>query len=72
MGANLGIASTVSNFFGESGLLGKKESSESHETPASPKPSPPPVQQDTRFQRMMRGGFSEILRGKTKGPEESG
>ncbi|XP_074581900.1 uncharacterized protein LOC141838350 isoform X1 [Curcuma longa] len=72
MGANLGIASTVSNFFGESGLLGKKESSDPHETPASPKPTPPPVQQDTRFQRMMRGGFSEILRGKTKGPEESG
>ncbi|RWV94352.1 hypothetical protein BHE74_00052533, partial [Ensete ventricosum] len=72
MGAHLGLASSVSSFFGESGLLGKKEVGDLHEPAAPPQqPSPPALQDDTRFRRMMRGGFSEMLRGKVnKGHEE--
>ncbi|GAV85558.1 hypothetical protein CFOL_v3_28994 [Cephalotus follicularis] len=73
MGAHLGIASSVSSFFGEGGLLGKKESAaplpepiESPETAA-----PPPTTEDTRFRRIMRGNFTDMLRGKAKVPEET-
>ncbi|CAL9074116.1 unnamed protein product [Musa acuminata var. zebrina] len=72
MGAHLGLASSVSSFFGESGLLGKKEVGDLHEPAAPPQqPSPPALQDDTRFRRIMKGGFSEMLRGKVnKGHEE--
>ncbi|KAJ4707051.1 hypothetical protein OWV82_020625 [Melia azedarach] len=87
MGAHLGIASSVTSFFGEGGLLGKKESADqspepvrtpeppspasSTTTPApGPAPAPAPAE-DTRFMRIMRGNFSDMLRGKAKTPEET-
>ncbi|KAM3285974.1 RAB11-binding protein RELCH [Capsicum chacoense] len=80
MGAHLGIASSVSSFFGDGGLLGKREAGD-----ASPPPAPPveveplrPVvthaaaaAEDTRFRRIMRGGFTDMLRGKAKGTEDT-
>ncbi|CAM0881248.1 unnamed protein product [Alopecurus aequalis] len=53
MGAHLGIATSVSSFFGESGLLGKKEGGEQHD-PAPPQPSLQTQQENTRFGRIMR------------------
>lgn len=76
MGAHLGLASSVTSFFGESVLLGKKEVGETVAPPPDPtelhpKPvtQPPPVE-DTRFRRIMRGGFSDMLRGKNKTSED--
>ena len=72
MGAHIGIASSVSSFFGESGLLGKKETAELlPETAESPKPVPASPVEDTRFRRIMRGNFTEMIRGKVKGQEET-
>lgn len=77
MGAHLGLPSSVTSFFGESGLLGKKEVGETVASPADPtephpKPitQPPPPVEDTRFRRIMRGGFSDMLRGKNKSGED--
>ncbi|CAL9160768.1 uncharacterized protein LOC103980791 isoform X1 [Musa acuminata AAA Group] len=70
MGGHIGLASSVSSFFGETGRLGKKEGGDTHEYAASPQPSPPAQQDDTRFRKMLRGSFSDILRGKGKGSEE--
>ncbi|MQL79844.1 hypothetical protein Taro_012293, partial [Colocasia esculenta] len=70
MGAHLGIASSVSSFFGEGGLLGKKES-DSQEAVVSPHPVPPAVQEDTRFRRIMRGNFGDMLRAKAKGQDDT-
>lgn len=77
MGAHLGLASSVTSFFGDSGLLGKKEVGETVASPADPtEPHPQPVTQppppveDTRFRRIMRGGFSDMLRGKNKSSED--
>ncbi|KAG8384107.1 hypothetical protein BUALT_Bualt04G0083600 [Buddleja alternifolia] len=75
MGAHLGLASSVSNFFGESGLLGKKESGDAGgsplaETIESPQSVSQPPVEDTRFRRIMRGGFTDMLRGKTKSSED--
>lgn len=73
MGAHLGLASSVSSFFGEGGLLGKKENAEP--TPPEPAESPKPVSpmpaDDTRFMRIMRGNFTDMLRTKAKSPEET-
>ncbi|CAL0318874.1 unnamed protein product [Lupinus luteus] len=70
MGAHLGLPSSVSNFFGDSGLLGKKETVESpSEAAVSPTATTPPVE-DTRLRRLMMGNFSEMLRGKAKAREE--
>ncbi|KAL8117968.1 hypothetical protein AgCh_015750 [Apium graveolens] len=76
MGAHLGIASSVSSLFGERGLLGKKESGDlsaiadqATAEASKPIPDPDPAQtpaEDTRFRRIMRGGFTDILRGKTE------
>ncbi|CAD6231318.1 unnamed protein product [Miscanthus lutarioriparius] len=67
MGAHLGIASSVSSFFGESSLLTKKEGGEEHD-PAGPTTPEPNLQaQSTRFGRIMRSGFGDILRGQSKG-----
>ncbi|XP_049931986.1 uncharacterized protein LOC116247963 [Nymphaea colorata] len=68
MGAHLGIASSVSSLFGDSGRLGKKESAD---TPEQVAPPQLPAPEDTRFRRIMRGSFSEMIRGKPKAPEES-
>lgn len=70
MGAHLGLPSSVSNFFGEGGLLGKKEATESPtEAAVSPKAATPPAE-DTRFRRIMLGNFSDMLRGKAKAQED--
>ncbi|WVZ70790.1 hypothetical protein U9M48_019429 [Paspalum notatum var. saurae] len=68
MGAHLGIASSVSSLFGESSLLGKKEGSEQHDTagPTTPEPNQQTQPESTRFGRIMRGGFGDILRGQSK------
>lgn len=83
MGAHIGLASSVSSFFGDSGLLGKKEAALGvtteqlpHEVvpvgPASqPSPQAAPSPDDTAFRRIMRGGFGDMLRGKGKGVDES-
>ncbi|CAL9084218.1 unnamed protein product [Musa textilis] len=70
MGGHISLASSVSSFFGETGRLGKKEGGDMPEYAASPQPSPPAQQDDTRFRKMLRGSFSDILRGKGKGSEE--
>lgn len=73
MGAHLGIASSVSSFFGE-GLMGKKEGGDvlGPTEPVEPaKPIPPVPVEDTRFRRIMRGGFTDMLRGKAKSSEDS-
>lgn len=73
MGAHLGLASSVTSFFGEGGLLGKKEHLDPPPPEAgnSPKSMPPSAAEDTRFRRIMRGNFTEMLRGKVKGQEEN-
>lgn len=72
MGVNLGLASSVSSFFGDSGLLGKKDPSDAFEPVAIPPISPQPPQDDTRFRRIMRGNFGDMLRGgKAKGLDDS-
>lgn len=71
MGAHIGLPSSVTSFFGESGLLGKKETTEPpSEATVSPKAAAPSPAEDTRFKRIMLGNFSEMLRGKAKAPEE--
>uniref|UniRef100_A0A2N9FIP3 ADP-ribosyl cyclase/cyclic ADP-ribose hydrolase n=1 Tax=Fagus sylvatica TaxID=28930 RepID=A0A2N9FIP3_FAGSY len=64
MGAHLGLASSVSSFFGEGGLLGKKKMQSHHKAVESPKPCHPA--EETRFKRIMRGNFTDMLRGKAK------
>lgn len=71
MGAHLGIASSVSSFFGESGFLGKKDTGDGVSSAEPPVETPkivpmPPPSEDTRFRRIMRGGFSDMLRGRSK------
>ncbi|GJN40239.1 hypothetical protein PR202_gb29424 [Eleusine coracana subsp. coracana] len=72
MGAHLGIASSVSSFFGENSLLGKKEGGEQHDSAGlnSAQPNSQPQTENTRFGRIMRGGFGDMLRGKAKGADE--
>ncbi|TVT98278.1 hypothetical protein EJB05_56409 [Eragrostis curvula] len=72
MGAHLGIASSVTSFFGESSLLGKKEGGEQHDSaaPNAAQPNPQAPTENTRFGRIMRGGFGDMLRGKAKGADE--
>lgn len=78
MGAHIGLASSVSSFFGDSGLRGKKEEQLPHEevvpvgpTASQPSPEAAPSPDDTAFKRIMRGGFGDMLRGKAKGVDES-
>ncbi|KAM4131543.1 hypothetical protein ACJW30_01G183000 [Castanea mollissima] len=73
MGAHLGLASSVSSFFVEGGLLGKKENAEPPppEPVESPKPVSPMPADDTRFMRIMRGNFTDMLRTKARSPEET-
>ncbi|RHN49671.1 putative transcription factor interactor and regulator LisH family [Medicago truncatula] len=73
-GYKVGIAGSMSNFFGDGGLRGKKDITESpSERIVSPKgsASQSPPAEDTRFRRIMLGHFSDILRGKGKTPEET-
>ncbi|KAG2238803.1 hypothetical protein Bca52824_091974 [Brassica carinata] len=79
MGAHLGIASSVTSLFGEGGLLGKKEATETTtvapssptlQGPDSPKAVAAPIE-DNRFKRIMRGNFTEMLRSKPKNPDET-
>lgn len=70
MGAHLGLASSMTSLFGETGLRTKKESADMAD-PSSPQPpSSQPPQDDTRFRRIMRGGFGEMLRGKARGTDD--
>ncbi|KAI9085546.1 hypothetical protein K1719_032389 [Acacia pycnantha] len=81
MGAHIGLSSglsSVSSFFGEGGLLGKKETTETvAEAPASPMAVPTTAVaasaavEDTRFRRIMLGNFGDMLRGKAKPQEDS-
>ncbi|XP_068641158.1 uncharacterized protein [Aristolochia californica] len=76
MGAHLGIASSVSSLFSDGGILGKKESGEQPPEAASnsSQPTTPQAQvaqEDTRFRRIMRGNFSDMLRVRGKVQEES-
>ncbi|CAI8613407.1 unnamed protein product [Vicia faba] len=69
--AHLALPTSVSNIFGEGGLLGKKETTDSPtEAVASPKTATPPAVEDTRFRRIMMGNFSDMLRGKAKAQED--
>ncbi|KAL5726559.1 hypothetical protein ACHQM5_009596 [Ranunculus cassubicifolius] len=71
MSAHLGLPTSVSSFFGgEGGILGKKDNVDLPVEPALPPTplSPTPIE-DTRFKRIMRGNFGEMLRGKAKGTE---
>ncbi|PKU83044.1 hypothetical protein MA16_Dca007715 [Dendrobium catenatum] len=71
MGAHLGIASSMTSFFGETALRVKKESTDIND-PSSPRQASSQSQQDdTRFRRIMRGGFGEMLRGKPRGTDDS-
>lgn len=73
MGAHIGIPSSMTSFFGEGGLLGKKENT----APSSPVGSPRAgassahvlAPEDTRFMRIMR--VTDMLRGKAKSQEET-
>ncbi|TKY50493.1 lisH domain and HEAT repeat-containing protein KIAA1468 [Spatholobus suberectus] len=73
MGSHLGLASSVSNFFGEGGLLGKRDSTEAQsERVVSPKAATSqPQVEDTRLRRIMMGHFSDILRTKGKCQDET-
>ncbi|CBI33620.3 unnamed protein product, partial [Vitis vinifera] len=72
MGAHLGIASSVTSLFGEGGLLGKKDSGDPPPEPVeSPRAVPPPPAEDTRFMRIMRGNFTDMLRSKAKNQEDT-
>ncbi|GAB2300025.1 hypothetical protein Dimus_034067 [Dionaea muscipula] len=74
MGAHLGLASSVTSLFGEGGLLGKRESTDQPVEPVdlpTPALSPPPAVEDTRFRRIMRAGFTEMLLGKSRSQDDS-
>ncbi|KAF8390093.1 hypothetical protein HHK36_024614 [Tetracentron sinense] len=68
MGAHLGIASSMTSFFGEGGLLSKKESGDPPEPVDSPNPAPQSPAEDTRFRRIMRGNFGDIMKRQSQGP----
>lgn len=75
MGAHLGLATTVSSFFSDGGLLGKKETGDVGTSVPVPIENPniiipQPPAEDTRFRRIMRSGFTDMLRGRTKGNDE--
>ena len=66
----MGIASSVGNFFSDSGLiLGKKvdgvEAQDGSELAVAAA-----VSDDTRFRRIMRGNFGDMLRSRTKAHDE--
>ncbi|KAK8694356.1 hypothetical protein V6N13_071910 [Hibiscus sabdariffa] len=73
VGSHIGITSSVTSFFGEGGLLGKKENTAPTSPAGSPKAglgSPHALgPEDTRFMRIMR--VTDMLRGKAKNQEET-
>ncbi|KAL4322987.1 hypothetical protein AHAS_Ahas14G0265400 [Arachis hypogaea] len=71
-GAHLALPTSVSNIFGEGGLLGKKDSTTdpSSEAASSPNTGAPSPAEDTRFRRIMLGNFGDMLRGKGKAQED--
>ncbi|MED6142983.1 hypothetical protein PIB30_002807 [Stylosanthes scabra] len=71
-GAHLALPTSVSNIFGEGGLLGKKDTmtDPSSEAASSPNTGAPSPAEDTRFRRIMLGNFSDMLRGKGKAQED--
>ncbi|XP_073221018.1 uncharacterized protein [Cicer arietinum] len=72
-GSHGGLASSMSNLFGEGGLRGKKDSTDTvSERVVSPRGvAPQPPAEDTRFRRIMLGHFGDMLRGKGKTQEET-
>ncbi|GLJ30945.1 hypothetical protein SUGI_0616900, partial [Cryptomeria japonica] len=64
--SHLGMTS-VTSLFGDSGLLGKKDTGDVSDT-AGQRLS---QYEDNRFRRIMRGNFSEMIRGKGKVQEEN-
>ncbi|XP_020238059.1 RAB11-binding protein RELCH [Cajanus cajan] len=79
MGSQFGLASSVTNLFGEGGLLGKRETTESQSQSQSEKVVSPnskaatsqPQAEDTRLRRIMMGHFGDILRTKGKTQDET-
>ncbi|GMI66152.1 hypothetical protein like AT5G16210 [Hibiscus trionum] len=73
VGSHIGIASSVTSFFGEGGLLGKKENTAPTSPAGSPKAGAASAHalgpEDTRFMRIMR--VTDRLRGKAKNQEET-
>lgn len=79
MGSQFGLPTSMTSLFSEGGLLGKRDSVE---MPPPPPPNvggegpkvaalnPPLPVEDTRFRRIMRGGLTDMLRGKTKNNED--
>ncbi|CAK8576690.1 unnamed protein product [Lathyrus sativus] len=68
------LASSMSSFFGDGGLLGKRDNTKVLlENSTSPRSvaSPPPPAEDTRFRRIMLGHFGDILHGKGRSSEEN-
>ncbi|KAI7749021.1 hypothetical protein M8C21_009927, partial [Ambrosia artemisiifolia] len=79
MGSQFALPTSMTSLFSEGGLLGKRDSVEIPPlTPPTnlaeqPKitPTPPPsAVEDTRFRRIMRGGLTDMLRGKPKNNDE--
>ncbi|KAD4888387.1 hypothetical protein E3N88_20460 [Mikania micrantha] len=78
MGSQFVLPTSMTSLFSEGGLLGKRDSVEMQ--PPAPSASagdhtkttlnPPPAAEDTRFRRIMRGGLTDMLRGKTKNNDE--
>lgn len=78
MGSQFGLPTSMTSFFSEGGLLGKKDSVEIQPPPPPPNLNehpkltinPPTPAEDTRFRRIMRGGLTDMLRGKPKTSDE--
>nr|XP_043616992.1 RAB11-binding protein RELCH isoform X2 [Erigeron canadensis] len=76
MGSQFGLPTSMTSLFSEGGLLGKRDSVEIPTPPPNvgdrPKPTlnPPSATEDTRFRRIMRGGLTDMLRGKAKTNDE--
>lgn len=68
MGNHLNF-SGVTSLFGDTGFLAKKETIEAVE-PLSPKLPPVTPQEEGRFNRFMRGNFSDMIRGRSKNMDD--
>ncbi|QCD95161.1 protein phosphatase 2 [Vigna unguiculata] len=71
MTSHLGFPSSVSNFFGDAGLRGKRDSTEERVVFPKTVTTPQPQVEDTRLRRIMLGHFSEILRTRGKHQDDS-